>query len=220
MAQKAGEPPPACHKGHGDGTPSSASLLQQAEPCGLSHSLAPCHQHGPKLAPRGLCAGTGPGTGTVSASLVPRCCFPLPHLMGRVEESPLTALPPCWRLSCTLRGVSRVLGCCWGLRRGWKHRFRSALMVCVSVLQGHHGTVHHPHRADRGGGDPTQPDGKSQQEGAAAALLPSLAHGLGTGPGAWGCSTHCHVTSRAELVLVGCQQGSAGAGLGSPRSCP
>lgn len=98
--------------------------------------------------------------------------------------------------------------------------FGSALMVCISVLQGHHGTVHHPHRADRGGGDPTQPDGKSQQEGAAAALLPGLAHGLGMGPGAWGCSTHCHATSRAETVLVGCQQGSAGAGLGSLRSCP
>lgn len=52
--------------------------------------------------PGGLCAGTGPGTGTVSASLLPGCCFPPPHLMGRVEESPLTALPPCWRLSCTL----------------------------------------------------------------------------------------------------------------------
>ncbi|XP_072790308.1 malonate--CoA ligase ACSF3, mitochondrial isoform X2 [Taeniopygia guttata] len=40
--------------------------------------------------------------------------------------------------------------------------------------QGHHGSLRHPHRADRGGGDPAQPDGQSQQEGASETLLPSL----------------------------------------------
>nr|XP_054496903.1 malonate--CoA ligase ACSF3, mitochondrial isoform X1 [Agelaius phoeniceus] len=40
--------------------------------------------------------------------------------------------------------------------------------------QGHHGSLRHPDGADRGGRDPAQPDGQSQQEGAAETLLPSL----------------------------------------------
>lgn len=53
---------------------------------------------------------------------------------------------------------------------------------CNLVFQGHHGSLHHPDRADRGGGDPAQPDGQSQQEGSPETVLPSLVPTWGAWP--------------------------------------
>lgn len=170
---------------------------RRAPPCSAKGTARGCH--------RTLRGGDSPavpsGTGTRgTGGSSHRWCCPCPRGESQIpaEESPgMSRSLQSWEQTpqhTSAEGLSLngLLGCGWGSQVGLLGAVsapRKAQPVlpssdsCNLLFQGHHGSLHHPDRADRGGGDPTQPDGQSQQEGAPETLLPSLVPTWGGGPG-------------------------------------